>query len=257
MLYIFNILAESLPVSPEAGSNIWMPIIEAAIVSIIAGLFSWWRSRPKEHNDQFKIFMDESSQFREEVRKEREQLKKELIETQIERANLQKKLVEYERKLDEYTELIAKQKIELSSIHIQLVELQENRKYKTILDNLPQIVWTSDGQGNVNYYNARAYQYANRTYEFGVDIGYLKAFHPDDLIEFEKVWKNCVKTGEPYFFEYRLRRGYDNVYRWQLGMAMPRINGAGDVVEWFGTVTDIHDYKIGIIPHRCIEEEKK
>jgi two-component system CheB/CheR fusion protein len=43
--------------------------------------------------------------------------------------------------------------------------------------------------------------------------------------------------------EYRLRRGSDGSYRWQLGRALPVWDAEGRVVRWFGTCTDIHDKK--------------
>jgi len=249
------IVAETTPKLIE--SHDWLPTIGAIIISILTGLFSWWKNRPKEKSDSFKVFMDESSEFREEIRKERSQLKKDLNEAQMERITLQQKLADYEKHIDECSLLVKKQKNELENVQLQLIDLQDNRKYRAILDHLPHIVWTADKNGNVNYYNARGYQYANATYAVGRDIGYLKLFHPDDLDDFMVIWKKCVERGEPYFYEYRLRRGYDGMYRWHIGMAYPRIDNRGEISEWVGSVTDIHDYKTGLIPHRGLEFEPK
>src|SRR5262249_48103211 len=46
----------------------------------------------------------------------------------------------------------------------------------------------------------------------------------------------------PYEIEYRLR-ARDGSYRWFLGRALPEHDGAGGIVRWLGTCTDIDDRK--------------
>ena len=43
--------------------------------------------------------------------------------------------------------------------------------------------------------------------------------------------------------EYRFKRARDGEYRWFLGRALPVKDAAGNVLRWFGTNTDIHEYK--------------
>ena len=80
---------------------------------------------------------------------------------------------------------------------------------------MPQIVWTSDPEGAVNYFNRRLKEYA------GIDAAEVEGrswrelVHPDDLPRSSDRWTRSVRTGEPYEVEYRLRRG-DGTYGWQL-----------------------------------------
>jgi signal transduction histidine kinase len=53
----------------------------------------------------------------------------------------------------------------------------------------------------------------------------------------------CVKTGENYEFEYRLR-GKDQEYRWFRARAVPLRDQDGQVLRWYGTCSDIHDSKV-------------
>ena len=55
-------------------------------------------------------------------------------------------------------------------------------------------------------------------------------------------WSRCVATGEPFFFEYRLRMR-DGSYRHFRSRARPRRDENGSVVRWYGTSEDIHERK--------------
>lgn len=69
-----------------------------------------------------------------------------------------------------------------------------------------------------------------------------------------RLWAEATRTGKPYEIEYRLRR-HDGVYRWMLGRAVPLRDGAGEVVKWFGTCTDIEDLKAAQVQAAELREE--
>jgi len=90
---------------------------------------------------------------------------------------------------------------------------------------------------------------ASTTLEYlGVSLEDLKRWemsgviHPDDLTSVVERWTHSLTTGAPYQVEFRLRRA-DGEYRWYLGRALPQLDEAGKVVQWFGTNTDIDDQK--------------
>ena len=55
-------------------------------------------------------------------------------------------------------------------------------------------------------------------------------------------WRNAAAERGVYSIESRLRRA-DGVYRWWLVRGVPQQDGAGNIIRWFGTCTDIHDLK--------------
>ena len=67
--------------------------------------------------------------------------------------------------------------------------------------------------------------------------------HPDDYDRAVARWQRSLETGEPYAIEYRIRRAADGACRWFIGRAEPVRNRAGEVVQWFGTCTDIQDLR--------------
>lgn len=67
--------------------------------------------------------------------------------------------------------------------------------------------------------------------------------HPDDLPRCFENWNRSLKIGKLYEVEFRLKNTADGIYRWHLGRALPMRNDQGQIVSWFGTNTDIDDYK--------------
>lgn len=261
-IYVWLVAISTIPVIPksETGHD-WIPTIGAIIISVVTAAGTIYQNRRKGKNDQFKAFMDESSEFRDEIRKERENLKKELTDLYLEKTRLQRQNADYEKELESCTRNLHKYKEEMQSIRAQMTSLAENRKFKEIVNALPHIVWVTDGKGNAKYYNSKAHQYVGAPYITGLEFKYLDYFHPDDVKGFLAVWEECIKTGKKYIYEYRMKRA-DGAYRWNLGLGLPILDIEGNIVEWVGTSSDIHDIKLDII-EKCkkdiegLEKENK
>ena len=111
------------------------------------------------------------------------------------------------------------------------------------VEALPQIAWTANMDGLVEYYNRRWVDYTGMSIEETQGWGWRPVLHPDDLDMCVARWVHAYTTGTPYEVEYRFRRASDGAYRWHLGLASPIRDTAGSVVKWLGTCTDIHDQK--------------
>src|SRR5260370_3352060 len=70
--------------------------------------------------------------------------------------------------------------------------------------------------------------------------GWREAVHPDDLERHEGKWRASVASGEPHESEVRFR-GADGQYRWHLDRGVPLRDADGNIVKWYGVVTDIED----------------
>src|SRR4051812_43146741 len=113
---------------------------------------------------------------------------------------------------------------------------------RRLADGLPQIVWVARPEGSHEYYNRRWYEFTGRPVG-SEDKGWSDLFHPDDVERADHAWTEALSSGAPYEIEFRLKRASDGVYRWFLGRALPYYNDRGEVVNWFGTCTDIHMLK--------------
>ncbi|MDQ6860788.1 MAG: ATP-binding protein [Verrucomicrobiota bacterium] len=113
-----------------------------------------------------------------------------------------------------------------------------------LADNLPQIVWVTRPDGSHEYYNRRWYDFTGLTLATSTEQGWNDLFHPDDVESANAAWAEALRTGNPYDIEFRLRRASDGEYRWFLGRALPYRNETGEITNWFGTCTDIHEQKL-------------
>jgi len=119
---------------------------------------------------------------------------------------------------------------------------ERDRIYKAISESIPQIVWTAEPSGKIDYFNKRWFEYTGLT----VDETYTDsktAIHPEDQERYRQFWADSLSTGKEYSIEYRFRRASDAMYRWHLGRGTPYYNEEGQILKWFGTCTDIHDQK--------------
>ncbi len=123
--------------------------------------------------------------------------------------------------------------------------LQESEhRYRFLAEAIPQIVWTANPDGHIDYYNQRWFEYSGLDEEESYWGGsWRTALHPEDLPKTIKQWNKCVRTGGIFQIEARFKRESDNTYRWHLGKGIPLVDENGRVLKWFGTFTDIEDQK--------------
>ncbi|CAN5408221.1 hypothetical protein BH10CHL1_BH10CHL1_01180 [soil metagenome] len=115
-------------------------------------------------------------------------------------------------------------------------------RFHQLADAMPQIVWSTDAAGRLNYVNQRWLEYSGMTLAATLQSGLWPAIHPDDLVDNYIVWLRSIQTGEGYESELRLRRA-DGVYCWHLERGVPIRNPQGEITYWFGTSTDIDTRK--------------
>ncbi len=123
-------------------------------------------------------------------------------------------------------------------------ELEKREEvFRLLADSLPQHIWTSDAQGNMNYFNQSVYDYSGLTAEQLRKDGWLNLVHPDEREANRMAWIEDVAEGVLFKAEHQLRR-YDGKYRWQLSRAVPQKDEEGNIIAWVGTSTDVHDWKM-------------
>ncbi|MCF4969867.1 PAS domain-containing protein [Nostoc sp. CMAA1605] len=114
--------------------------------------------------------------------------------------------------------------------------------YRYLSNVVPHLVWICNPQGECEHLNQRWYEFTGRTIEQSLGFGWKDVIHPDDLAVVMREWTKVMHIGEPYEQEMRYRK-YDGSYRWHLVRAIPIKNQQGEIRQWFGSSTDIDDYK--------------
>ena len=69
--------------------------------------------------------------------------------------------------------------------------------------------------------------------------------HPDDAPAALGRWQHSLLTGTPFEVECRIRNAAGD-YRWMLGRALPSRNEQGEISQWIGTYTDIHEHRLAL-----------
>ncbi|WP_199344862.1 MULTISPECIES: hybrid sensor histidine kinase/response regulator [Nostoc] len=175
------------------------------------------------------------------------------LQTQIaERLRVEKELRKYQNHLEE---MVAVRTNEITKTNEQLQQeilerqrileilRQSEERYRYLAEAIPQLVWTTNPNGECDFFNQNWCEYTGLTLEQSLGSGWLAALHPDDVQSADEVWSNAVKNSTIYNNEYRFKRASDASYRWQLARALPLKDEQGIVVKWFGTCTDIHEQK--------------
>ncbi|PAX51305.1 PAS domain-containing hybrid sensor histidine kinase/response regulator [Brunnivagina elsteri] len=143
---------------------------------------------------------------------------------------------------DVYNELRLRKQAE------EALKNSENRFWQ-LTNSIPQIIWTTDASGELNYVSDQWLNYTGLTLEQTRDRTLATHhIHPDDVELNNQQWQAALTSGTIYQAEMRLRQSVDGSYHWFLARAVPIRDGQGQVVQWCGTSTDIDDRKL-------IEEE--
>jgi len=124
------------------------------------------------------------------------------------------------------------------------VALQESEaKFRIMADAMPQMLWSALPDGFHDYYNQRWYDFTGIAPGGGNGHGWRDILHPDDRAGCWELWQHCLRSGDFFEIQYRLRHRSGS-YRWTLGRALPVRGDGGRILRWMGTCTDIHDQKL-------------
>src|SRR5271168_2117590 len=63
---------------------------------------------------------------------------------------------------------------------LDLTVLDSERRFEELANSMPQIVWSADPSGNIDYYNRRWYQFTGRPEGVSGDASWADVVHPDD-----------------------------------------------------------------------------
>jgi PAS domain S-box-containing protein len=135
--------------------------------------------------------------------------------------------------------------------------LDSDRRFRRMLESLPQPAWIANAYGNLEWFNQGWKEYTG----MGADSaqGRSRAWEWESVLEPAEArlssaqWQKCVTSGVTFELECRLRRASDGAYRRHFVRAMPLRDAGGRIVQWLGTCTDIETQREAE-PTRILEQ---
>ncbi len=120
--------------------------------------------------------------------------------------------------------------------------LESRQHYQALAESLPHLVWTCRPDGYCDYLSRQWVEYTGRPATAQLGYGWAEQLHPDDQERARSEWAAATVRGDKLDIEFRIRRA-DGAFRWFRTRAVPLRDASGNVVKWFGSNTDIEDYK--------------
>jgi PAS domain S-box-containing protein len=125
------------------------------------------------------------------------------------------------------------------------------RELRQVIETIPAMVWSALPDASNVLMNSRWAEYTGSS---AAGLGWQAAVHPDDLKRHMEAFLACSAAGLPLADEVRFRRA-DGEYRWFLVQGMPLRDQQGNILKWYGVVTDIEDRKLAEEAARRSERE--
>jgi PAS domain S-box-containing protein len=114
-------------------------------------------------------------------------------------------------------------------------------RIRLIIDTIPIMVWRLRADGVLDFVNQRWLDYTGMSLEAAIEAQ-TGIMHRDDLPRAMERWSIDVAAGRPSEDEMRLRRA-DGTYCWFLVRTIPLRDAQGNIVNWYGTSTDVTELR--------------
>ena len=120
---------------------------------------------------------------------------------------------------------------------------EKNKELQFVMDVMPQLVWHTQPDGQVDFVNKIYLDYTGLPAEQLTGHQWAALVHPDDMESSIRLWQQALAgVSDTYTVEHRLR-GRDGTYRWFLTRGVALKDDSGHILRWYGTTTDIQDQK--------------
>lgn len=116
-------------------------------------------------------------------------------------------------------------------------------RYEAFLSGTSSIIWTTDAQGNFIVPQTSWQRFTGQPWNEHKDSGWLNAVLPEDRSEITGLWNSSTKDRSSRQIQGHIWHAESQSYRPVITEAVPVIDQSGQVREWVGTVSDIHEQR--------------
>jgi PAS domain S-box-containing protein len=122
--------------------------------------------------------------------------------------------------------------------------VRSERRYRSLVESTSAIHWTVDPAGAFVEPQPSWEAYTGQPWEQHRGFGWLDAMHPDDREKVMARWVAARDTGGLYVSETRLWHAGTGDHRHTISRAAPVRDEDDHIVEWVGTITDVHEQRL-------------
>ncbi len=119
---------------------------------------------------------------------------------------------------------------------------EEERHLRNVVETIPAMAFSARPDGTTEFVNRPWLDYTGLEEKINLSSGWESSLYPEDRDQHARKWHASLKTGAPFENEER-HRNANNQYRWFLARCVPLRDSRGNVLKWYGTLTDIEDRK--------------
>ncbi len=121
---------------------------------------------------------------------------------------------------------------------------RSERRYRSLVQATSAVEWTVDPAGGFVEPQPSWEAYTGQPWEEQRGFGWLNALHPDDRAITSARWFAARDAGAVFETECRIRHAASGEHRHTVVRAAPVHDDRGRIVEWVGTVVDVHDQRL-------------
>jgi PAS domain S-box-containing protein len=120
---------------------------------------------------------------------------------------------------------------------------RSEKQLRDVIETIPAMVWSTFPDGTADFFNQRWQEFTGLSLEESLGWEWTAPVHPEDYEQYLGKWRASIAAGQPLEAEVRFRRAADGEYRWCLDSGVPLRDEQGNVLKWYGIVTDIDERK--------------
>lgn len=138
-------------------------------------------------------------------------------------------------------QLVVASIVDVTEQRVAIERLRESEaRWRQLANAMPQLVWACTPSGACDFLSEQWARYTGVDEDQQMAYRWLEQVHPDDREALLHRWQLSVDRGTPFHAEYRLRR-HDGAYRWFDSRCEALQDGAGQIMRWYGSNTDIDE----------------
>jgi len=139
------------------------------------------------------------------------------------------------------TDISDRKKYESELLNAKKLAEAEKSKFEFVSDFIPEMIWTANADGEINYFNKRFADHFNFSSKDFTRGQLIESIYPDDRGESVRAWANAIKAGEGFHIQLRLLNKFGH-YNWYKLKGLPYLDEHGHITRWLGSCLDINNH---------------